>query len=838
MPPLRTAIALAIACLSLGLPAAHGQSAADAPRSGSPGAPITVDIESGSLDQVLNRFAAAAGVLIIADASLTAGRSSRGLRGRYSVVDGLAAILTGSGLEAVPRADGFSLRPSLAASSAAPPPGVAPGTLPPVRVVAPRETATGPANGFIATRSLTATRTDADLIDTPASVSVVTQHQIEAQATRSTSEALRYTPGVAVEFDGIDSRFDTLALRGFNAGSITWMDGIRLDGGLGGGNNWTLPQVDPYQLERIEVLKGPASVVYGQMIPGGMVHMVSKRPTPERRREIELTMGTPGQRRLALDLGGALGTQGAAWRLVALAGEHGSAVDHVKRRRGLFAPSLLLPLGDRGALTLLASIQRDRGGSDYQWLPAYGTLRPNPNGPISRSRFIGEPAFNRFDRDRDTFGWSGHYALSDSLTVHQDLRVQRLRTRLEAVTSDMFWDADPAVSEEWDWRTIRRYATRGVGESRSLGVDTHLQWKLTTGEIRHTVLAGLDFYRNHFTAQRESGLVGTDGEGLLDLYAPTYGAPVGDFSLLSRVDSVSRQTGFYLQDQISWGGWRVLAGLRRDRSQVTGSSQRAAGVDDLGERDAATTWRLGLLHRFASGFAPYTSYSTSFEPVAGVTYDGVPFRPMRGRQIEAGVKYQAPRAGWSLTAAAFDLRQTNRLTDDPVHGYPDQVQTGEVRTRGLEIEAKGRLTPTWSVTGGYTLLDTSVTRSEIPEEVGRPLLYVPRHQAAVWVDHTLGRDSPVPGMVIGAGVRHVGTSRGGDIGVDGGYGSLRIPSHTLIDARVSIQLRRWLPSFGDSELALNIANLTNKQYVNGCGSLWTCGWGLGRQVSLRLVGRF
>ncbi len=277
------------------------------------------------------------------------------------------------------------------------------------------------------------------------------------------------------------------------------------------------------------------------------------------------------------------------------------------------------------------------------------------------------------------------------------------------------------------------------------------------------------------------------------------------------------------------GEWRLVAGLRHDWSSVSGTSRRRSGEDDLRQSDKATTGRVGALHLFDSDWAPYISYATSFEPVAGVTAEGVPFKPMKSKQAEVGVKYQPDGANWMASAALFDLRQTNRLTDDPIHGFPDEVQTGELRSHGLELAVTGRLSPNWSLIASYSYLDTKVLSSEIPEEQGKPALYTPRHQAAMWVDYTVTGNSTLAGTVIGLGMRHVGSSRGGDIDVaGGGYASLYIPAHTVADMRIATQLGWVSPALKNSELSLNVTNITDRQYVNGCGSLWTCGWGLGR----------
>lgn len=825
----RTALlqAMLAGCMMLSASGAVAQASAQA------SAEAYYDIPAGTLDQVLNRFASNASFMLVIDANLTAGKTSAGLRGNHSVQQGLNAILAGSGLEAISQANGgYALRRTPSARHGK--------QFDPLLVKGARETATGPANGYLATRSATAMKSDTAIMDTPASVSIVTQQQIEAQATRTIGEALRYVPGVAVEFDGVDSRFDTIAMRGFDAGSTTWLDGVKLEGGAGSGNNWTLPQIDPFMLERIEVLKGPASVIYGQVVPGGMVNMVSKRPTRDPIRNIDLTVGSPEQKRVGIDLGGELGESDvAAWRLLALYANTHSHMDYVERKRTMVAPSVTLPLGENGEITFMGAFQRDRGGSDYVWLPAYGTLYDNPEGEIPRSRFIGEPAFDRYDRDQDIVGWSAEYELNDAWTLRQNLRAQRIKTTMESVTSDMY-GADAPADWGWDWRTIDRYANRGVGKVRALGVDTQSEWRFSLGETQHTLLAGLDYYRSTFDAQRETASVGPSGSaGAFDLHSPVYGAEIGAFSPLSAVHSKSHQTGIYLQNQLAWEKWRLVGGIRHDRSVIRGGNEfRGSGViEDIGQRDSATTGRLGALYRFDSGWAPYISYATSFEPVGGATADGTPFKPMRGKQTEIGLKYQPPHAQWMASLALFDLRQTNRLTDDPVHGYPDQVQTGEVRSRGIELALTGRLSANWSVVASYGYLDTEVTDSEIPEELGKPALYVPKHQASVWVDYTITGQNVLAGTVLGLGVRHVGSSYGGDIEAPA-YASIRIPSHTVADFRIATQLRKLSPAFGDSELALNVTNLTDKRYVNGCGSLWTCGWGLGRQVSLSFTGRF
>lgn len=675
-----------------------------------------------------------------------------------------------------------------------------------------------------------ATKTTLPIAETPQAVAVITREQMDAQAVGRVSEALRYSAGVMPESDGMDARFDSWAVRGFYAGNTAWRDGIRLDGGSGAGNNWTIPQVERFFLERIDVLKGPSSVMYGQVVPGGAVMLSSKRPQFASNGQAQLRFRAPAGMQLAADLEGTGEGATSGWRVAALADQGDTQVDGVKRKRLAVAPSLRWKVGEAGGFTLMAEAQRDRGGSDYQWLPAYGTLFPNPEGMLKPSAYLGDHGFDRFDRDQASVGWTFNNAFTDSFSLEHNARWMRVHTEMEMIQSDMYAVADPQTSPDWDWRSIDRYASRGVGTSRSLGLDTRLRKKFAGEGWSQEWLLGIDYYRNAFEGQRDSADI-INGLSRIDMYAPDQGVVLSDFAPLSSIDSTKSQFGTYLQGQLVAGGWRVLAGLRHDRARMETSTRRGSGAWSTTEqRPAATTGRVGLLYRFDNGLAPYASWSSSFEPVGGATFAGKAFEPMTARQQEVGIKFAPDDERWYATAAAFEVLQRNRLTDDPVNGWPEQVQTGEVRVRGWELELKARPWRDGSIDATYARLATEVTRSEIPEELGHPLTYVPRERAAVWVSQRAGS------LTLGLGARYTGVSYGNDIGLDRGYGGLRIPGYTLLDAQL---LWRGLGNAGsDTSLALNIGNLRDKRYITGCGSVWTCGYGYGRQFTVTLDHRW
>lgn len=687
------------------------------------------------------------------------------------------------------------------------------------------EEARGDFDGYLAGLTASATKFGTPLLEIPQAINVIGRDEIESRTSSRLSEVLRYAPGVTVESDGVDSRFDSISIRGFNTENATWLDGMPYQAGasLGSGNNWTIPQIDPFMLERVEILKGPSSSLYGQLPPGGLINQLSKRPSDQAETVLQAELDGFGKAGIAIDKTGSI-NETLSYRIIAKAHETGARVEEGDRRRFLLAPSLAMLLGE-GKLTLAGLLQRDRGGIEYAWLPAYGTLWSNPNGRIGRDFFAGDPDFNRYDRDQAMLGYEYETPLTGSLTLRHALRWSRVKSDLEMVQSDLWFDQ----IADWDGRTMERYAVKATGTTDSIVSDTSLSWDIDAGAARHQIVAGIDYARSTFDATRLSG-----DAPALDLYAPVYGAGgIGNFELLSNVVSTLIQIGLYAQDQVEFGNWRLIAGLRHDRAKSRAEIERSRGNEVVEQSDSATSGRVGLLYVFENGFAPYLSYGTSFQPVIGTDFGGTPFKPMKGKQVEFGMRY-APSDNLLWTAAVFDIRQTNRLTDDPVNGWPDQVQTGEVRSRGFETELKADFDNGWSLTAGYAYTDAKVSKSEIPDEQGKQLIFTPRHQASLWADYTV-QTGALTDWTFGAGLRHTGASRGGDIETPGGYAGMKIPGYTLLDARVEMPLSQW---HENATLNLSVNNLTDKHHVSGCGAVWTCGYGYGRTSNLTLKARF
>jgi len=775
----------------------------------------------GPLAGVLTQLASQSGILLSVDASLTAGLDSPGLRGRFTLQEALATALQGSGLRATRTGDNiYSLqrdasRPASPSAAGQPSAGSLPAIV--VEPQASRETGTGPVSGFIARRSVSGTKTDTPLMETPQSVSVVTRDQMDAQGATTLVESLRYTPGIVAQYGNTDLRLDWLTLRGFTP-PARYLDNLRLPFGARG---YSQPRIEPWGLERVEVVKGPSSVLYGQATPGGLVNMVSKRPTLEPVREVELQFGSHNRRQAALDLGGAIDADGVwSYRLVALHREANTSYDHVSERKTYFAPSLTFRPSSATRLTVLGQWQSldSPGGGGAPALPAAGTLDTSRYAALPTRTFVGEPGYDRFSNRQRFVGYEFEHRFNDTFTVRQNLRYGKVDAYTQRIQAVCLAACNPS--------SLLRYAWAFPEEASLLTADTQLQADFATGTLRHTLLAGVDF-SNEKSAFDETNLRIITRP--FNAYLPVFGTDSGAVpSVATHIDQKRRQTGFYLQDQIHLDRWSLVLAGRYDKADtdtrtLTTATARMARVD---QHDDKFTGRAALMYNFDSGFAPYLSYSTSFQPAAGTDRQGNPFEPTTGRQIEAGLKYQPAGSKAMVTAAVYELTQRNVLTPDPLSRSFSE-QTGEVRVRGLELEAKAPLARGLDVIASYAYTDSRVTRANAnasgASTLGKRFPYVPEHQAALWLDYAFPMEI-APGLSLGAGVRRISTTYGD------AANQFRVPGVTVMDAALRWDLGRWRPSLKGLRLALNVSNLADKTYVATCLSSTGCYYGERRSV--------
>lgn len=809
---------LALGATTVGLAQAQpaGQAAADARRG--------FNIPAGPLDRALGSFASAAGVELSVDASLLRGRSRAGLAGSFTVREGFAELLRGHGLQAVRQANG-----SFTLDVAPPPPAptgagevqAGHGMLPEVRVhdSAPPETATGPVVGYVAKRSASGTKTDASLLETPQLVNVVTRTQMDDQGARTVAEALRYTAGVLAEPNGFDVRYDWNYIRGFNTFGTQWLDGLPLPGDPA---SYAVPRIPGYALERVEVVKGPASVLYGKAIPGGLVNQVTKRPQAVAQREVRLSATHFGGAELATDLTGPLDEDGKfLYRLIALRRDAHTQVDLERDRQTMIAPSLTWRPSADTSLTVQAHYQKDDPRMSPRFYPVVGSHVPSPVfGYIPRSLYLGEPSTDSFNRSYKSLGYSFEHRFNDTVSVRQNLRYGHAE-------QDMFLvRVHPFNAYQPDGHTLNRVSAISDDDIRSLSVDTQLEARLRTGPLAHTLLAGVDHLRGKLSFNFANSAIGVPP---LDVLNPVYGLPVTrPSSYTNSTFQAVRQTGLYLQDQIRWGRAIATLGLRHDRSSIDTTNRMLASRPVVPTEDSATTGRIGLGYVFDNGVAPYASYSTSFLPVTGVDRYNQPFRAQKGRQFELGLKYE-PTGGWGfMTASLYQNDLENSLTPDPMDSQRS-VQSGRQRLRGLELEAKAELTKRLSMIAAYSYTDSEVRSSNDRNQLGRPTLRTPRHQASAWLDY---RFESVPGLQAGIGARYM--SAYDTAGTYDPY--LRVPALFLWDLGASYDLGLLGDAWKGARLRLTVANVSDRRYVSHCLMLAgsPCNYGARRTATATL----
>ncbi|PLR38548.1 ferrichrome porin FhuA [Chimaeribacter coloradensis] len=676
-----------------------------------------------------------------------------------------------------------------------------------------QESAWGPAATVAAKRSATGTKTDTPLVKTPQSVSVVTSDELEMRQPDTVKEALSYTPGVFAS-RGSSDILDAVAIRGFtNTNTNQYLDGIKLQG-----DNYSEVSMDPYFLERVEVLRGPSSVLYGKSNPGGLVSMVSKRPTTETLREVQFSMGTDNLYQTGFDFGGAIDDAGVySYRLTGLARSQDAQQAMSQEKRYAIAPSFTWHPDDNTTFTFLSNFQNDPEAGYYGWLPRQGTVVPYTDANGNQRKlpvdFTEGEQEDKFSRNQKMVGYSVEHAFNDTWTVRQNLRYTMLSTHYIGHYGNGY--VAPA--------TIQRNFVDSSEKLNNFDVDTQAQAKFATGQVDHTLLMGVDYMRmrNDINADYALGTVSS-----INMTAPQYGNDGYDITYRYHILNRQEQTGLYVQDQAEWNHWLLTLGGRYDFAKTTVLT-RSSGATDK-DRDEQFTWRGGLNYLFDNGISPYFSYSESFEPVSGATQDGKAFDPSHGKQYEAGVKYIPEDRPISLTAAVYQLTKDNNLTADPTNSS-FSVQSGEIRSRGVELEAKAAVNANINLTASYTFTDAEYTKDTNLK--GQRPVEVPRNMASLWADYTF-HETALSGLTIGSGVRYVGATNT----IDAANQQYNVAAYTLVDATVKYDLARvGLPG---STVGLNINNLFDREYVSSCYRDYACYWGSDRQIVATATFRF
>ena len=704
---------------------------------------------------------------------------------------------------------------------------------------APQESAWGPAATIAARQSATGTKTDTPIQKVPQSISVVTAEEMALHQPKSVKEALSYTPGVAVGTRGASNTYDYLIIRGFAADGQSqnnYLNGLKMQG-----NFYNDAVIDPYMLERAEIMRGPVSVLYGKSSPGGLLNMVSKRPTTEPLKEIQFKAGTDSLFQTGFDFSDALDDDGVySYRLTGIARSANAQQKGAEEQRYAIAPAFTWRPDDKTNFTFLSYFQNEPETGYYGWLPKEGTVEPLPNGKRLPTDFNEGAKNNTYSRNEKMVGYSFDHEFNDTFTVRQNLRFAQNKVSQKSVygygmCSDPLYTKDddalkasPCLSipqSEWNHTLTRQYVIDNE-KLENFSVDTQLQSKFATGSVEHTLLTGVDFMRMRNDIDSWFGYAGSVAPSdiyNLDRSDFDFGAhpdPSGPYRVLLK----QKQTGLYVQDQAQWDKVLVTLGGRYDWSEQSSFNRDYGNKSD--RDDKQFTWRGGVNYLFDNGVTPYFSYSESFEPASLTDANGDLFAPSKGKQYEVGVKYVPEDRPIVLTGALYQLTKTNNLMADP--NNPNfSIEGGEIRARGVELEAKAALSASVNVVGSYTYTDAEYTTDTTYK--GNTPAQVPKHMASLWADYTFF-DGPLSGLTLGTGGRYTGSSYGDPAN------SFKVGSYTVVDALVRYDLARV--GMAGSNVALHVNNLFDREYVASCFNTYGCFWGAERQVVATATFRF
>jgi iron complex outermembrane receptor protein len=647
---------------------------------------------------------------------------------------------------------------------------------------------------YVPSKNIAGTKTNTALIETPQSISVIPRDQIDVLDFESTQQAVRYTAGVVGENFGPDQRYDYVTVRGFYP--VEYIDGLQAP--IAPGSSLNDIGIDLWGFDSIQIIKGPASVLYGESPPGGLLDLTSRRPEDVFHGELRAQAGTPTEYEFAGDVTGPIASNVDA-RLTALYRDADTQLDFENHRRIYVAPALTWNIDPNTKLTFLSFYQDDLDkGCCGGFLPEQGTLLPNPHGVIPTSRNLGEPGYNVYTRDEYSLGYSFTHDFNADWSFSQDLKYFSYKDNTKEVYG---------AGLESDLETEDRYNFVFPEQIKELAVDSRIVGHVDTGPVTQTLLFGVD-YRNYLNYTQYGFALAPS----INAFNPVYGAPISQLPLYTDLHVRQFQTGIYGQDQFKWDHFVLTLGGRQDWL-VTHT------VDGTSTDDQKFTYRAGLDYVFHNGLAPYVSYATSFEPTPGANFEGQAFVPSTGDQVEGGVKFEPtflPRQAHVLvTAAYYDIVQNGVLTPDPNPDHPfSSIQTGQVEVKGFELEGVARLFDRISLNGSYTYTDSHVT--EGTAYVGNRLFETPLNKFSLFADYTQ-QTGPLAGLGGGLGGRYLSSSFGDQANL------YENPAVTLFDAIVHYDFQHY-------RLAVNLNNMLDKVYVARCSSAVECFYGERRTV--------
>lgn len=666
------------------------------------------------------------------------------------------------------------------------------------------ETPLGPVHGYVAGRSSSGTKTNTPIMETPQAVSVIGAEQIRDQKANKLDEVLRYTGGVRAGTFGADTRNDWWLIRGFKSDDV----GLFLDGMQLFYTSYASWKLQTPNMERVEVLRGPSAVLYGGSSPSGIVNVISKMPPAEPVRFIETGVNNFGNAYVGFDVAGPVATSHENgklfYRVVGQVQNGPTQVNFTPDNNYFIAPSVTWKPDADTRFTVLASASRQETRG-INFLPYEGTVTNARFGKIPTSFFAGDPSVDKFTREQEMLGYQFERNLTDDLTFRQNARFAHVDVTYRGYVGNNWADINTASLGRYNW-----YAKNTANQAN---LDNQLEYRFNTGAVRHTMLFGVDL-KGYQIDDYQAFNFGTVPS--INVFNPAYGfdipltgAPFRNFQI------TQKQAGTYLQDQMKLGNFTLVLSGRNDWVETT-QAARDTGATLVSRDDSRFSGRAGLIYNFDNGIAPYVSYATSYNPIIGLNAQNQLFLPETGQQTEIGVKV-APRGfdGY-FTASVFDLKRQHVATTDPVVTTL-QNQTGEVTSRGIELEAVANATRELKLIGSFTAYHLFNSRDLDPSLVGKTPTNTPELLVSGWADYTF-KDGPLAGFGFGGGLRYIGSSWADTAN------TLEVPAVVLGDLAFHYEWQNW-------RTALNVINLTDKIYVASCAAASSCFYGDRRRVT-------
>lgn len=730
-------------------------------------------IPAGPLSAALTQFSADAGIFLVGASELAQGKQSSGVRGKYGVNEALGQLLSGTGIEAYLRPDGsYGLRKLPQGST----------TLPEVTVSAklPDESAYGAVVGYSARRSATATKTDTPLRETPVSVQVIPREVLEDQAAMNLKDAYENVSGVQTSGNTLNAQSEVLPyIRGFES-SILMRNGLRAT---------TAGAVDMVNIERVEVLKGPASILYGALEPGGIVNYVTKRPQAESRHVIEQQFGSYDFLRTSIDSTGKIDKNGAALYRVNFAHTDSDSFRNAMHlERTAIAPSVLLNISPSTELLLDVSYVKEKQPYD-SGIPLYANGRPR----ASRSAFFNDPRLAGRENEDLYVGYQLTHELASGWTLRNQLQFHRAQNNNETLRPRGITGNNLQM----------RYQNEDKRDDETQFV-VDATGKFSTGGIDHTLLLGMEYIQQETDWRRFR--VNTPNIAITDNPVVSYTPPTNQPMPLEQ--SKTQWASFYVQDQMSLLESKRLKLLIGGRFDDVKTESRTDGLTTSPTvSDSAFTGRAGLLYQLTQSHSAYFSASQSFRPQNAGVLDAnrAPLSPERGKQIEAGLKSGFLDDRLLTTVSVYKIEKDNVAVFDQnlfnLTGQNAYFPGVRQQSRGIEFDITGQLTSQLKVIASYGYTDTKVLENAgAPLQVGGPMPGIAPQAGKVWLAYEFSRSGPLSGLGIGGGIRHVGqASAQGDV-------NLKLDSYTVTD------IGAWY-NWKNVRVSLNVKNLFDEDYI-------------------------